>query len=119
MELDLQHPDLATAPSVSQVPRWELYRLLADPVRVRLLALASVEELAVGELAELLGRGSRRSRATQRRCARQGCSPRNATAPGRLAPPRPGAADDPVVADAIGAGRLAVAPTAPSPASTR
>ena len=34
--------------------RWELYRLLSEPVRLRLLALASAEELAVGELAELL-----------------------------------------------------------------
>jgi ArsR family transcriptional regulator len=36
-------------------PRWELYRLLAEPVRLRLLALAAEEELAIGELAELLG----------------------------------------------------------------
>ncbi len=35
--------------------RWQLYRLLSDPTRLRLLALAAVEELSVGELAELLG----------------------------------------------------------------
>jgi DNA-binding transcriptional ArsR family regulator/protein-L-isoaspartate O-methyltransferase len=35
--------------------RWELYRLLGEPVRLRLLALAAEEELAVGELATLLG----------------------------------------------------------------
>lgn len=35
-------------------PRWELYRVLAEPVRLRLLALVSEEELAIGELAELL-----------------------------------------------------------------
>ncbi|MBX3251922.1 MAG: metalloregulator ArsR/SmtB family transcription factor [Myxococcales bacterium] len=35
--------------------RWELYRLLGEPVRLRLLALAAEEELAIGELAELLG----------------------------------------------------------------
>ena len=35
--------------------RWELYRLLGDPFRLRLLALTSEDELAVGELAELLG----------------------------------------------------------------
>ena len=35
--------------------RWQLYRLLSDPFRLRLLALAAVEELALGELAELLG----------------------------------------------------------------
>lgn len=36
-------------------PRWHLYRLLSEPVRLRLLALAAEEELSVGELAELLG----------------------------------------------------------------
>ncbi len=35
-------------------PRWELYRLLSEPVRLRLLALAASEELTIGELAELL-----------------------------------------------------------------
>jgi DNA-binding transcriptional ArsR family regulator/protein-L-isoaspartate O-methyltransferase len=34
--------------------RWQLYRLLSDPMRLRLLALAAEEELSVGELAELL-----------------------------------------------------------------
>ncbi|MBZ0118414.1 MAG: metalloregulator ArsR/SmtB family transcription factor [Sandaracinaceae bacterium] len=45
------HP--GTHPGTSR--RWELYRLLSEPVRLRLLALASAEELTVGELAELLG----------------------------------------------------------------
>jgi len=35
--------------------RWELYRVLAEPVRLRLLALAAAEELAIGELASLVG----------------------------------------------------------------
>ncbi len=35
--------------------RWQLYRALADPARLRLLALAGEEELSVGELAEILG----------------------------------------------------------------
>lgn len=35
--------------------RWELYRLLGEPIRLRLLALAGEDELSVGELAELLG----------------------------------------------------------------
>lgn len=34
--------------------RWELYRVLSEPVRLRLLALAADEELAIGELAVLL-----------------------------------------------------------------
>jgi DNA-binding transcriptional ArsR family regulator len=37
--------------------RWELYRLLADPVRLALLALVEEEELAVGELADILREG--------------------------------------------------------------
>jgi DNA-binding transcriptional ArsR family regulator len=39
----------------AQANRWELYRVLSEPVRLRLLALTAEEELAVGELAELLG----------------------------------------------------------------
>ena len=35
--------------------RWELYRVLGDPLRLQLLAVAAVEELAIGELADLLG----------------------------------------------------------------
>jgi DNA-binding transcriptional ArsR family regulator len=35
--------------------RWQLYRLLSDPTRLKLLALSADEELSVGELAELLG----------------------------------------------------------------
>lgn len=34
--------------------RWELYRVLAEPARLRLLALTAEEELSIGELAELL-----------------------------------------------------------------
>jgi ArsR family transcriptional regulator len=41
-------------PTTETSARWELYRLLGEPVRLRLLALAGEEELAVGELAELL-----------------------------------------------------------------
>jgi ArsR family transcriptional regulator len=35
--------------------RWDLYRVLSEPARLRLLALAAEEELSIGELAELLG----------------------------------------------------------------
>jgi ArsR family transcriptional regulator len=34
--------------------RWELYRILSEPIRLRLLAAAAEEELSIGELAELL-----------------------------------------------------------------
>jgi DNA-binding transcriptional ArsR family regulator/protein-L-isoaspartate O-methyltransferase len=46
-------PVHAAAPGLDG--RWQLYRLLSDPFRLRLLALAGVEELALGELADLLG----------------------------------------------------------------
>lgn len=41
--------------AIASHSRWELYRVLAEPVRLRLLALAAEEELAIGELAALLG----------------------------------------------------------------
>lgn len=43
---------IATTPGSGS--RWELYRVLAEPIRLRLLALAAEEELAIGELAVLL-----------------------------------------------------------------
>lgn len=38
---------------LAESPRWELYRLFAEPFRLRLLALVAEEELSIGELAEL------------------------------------------------------------------
>ena len=45
----------AGAVLASPSTRWELYRVLAEPVRLRLLALAAAEELTIGELADILG----------------------------------------------------------------
>ena len=94
----------AGAVGVDPGSRWELYRLLADPVRPRLLALASVEELGVGELADLLREG-------QPKISRHAAALRDA---GLLTARRqgtwtllrlaPGAAGDAVVADAVAAG---------------
>jgi len=85
--------------------RWQLYRLLSDPVRLRLLALAAEEELSVGELAELLGEA-------QPNVSRHAAPLRQA---GLLADRRQGtrtlmrlsddAGRDPVVRDALEAGR--------------
>jgi ArsR family transcriptional regulator len=85
--------------------RWELYRLLAEPVRLRLLALAAEEELTIGELAELLREG-------QPNVSRHVAPLRKA---GLLAVRKQGtrvlvrlsdeAARDAVVADGLGAGR--------------
>ncbi|MCA9624100.1 MAG: metalloregulator ArsR/SmtB family transcription factor, partial [Myxococcales bacterium] len=89
----------------SGTPRWELYRLLSDPTRLRLLALTEVSELAVSELAELL-------RESQPKVSRHATALREAALLHarkqgtwvllRLAP---GADDDPVVDDALDAGR--------------
>jgi ArsR family transcriptional regulator len=85
--------------------RWQLYRLLADPFRLRLLALAEAEELALGELAELLVE-------SQPNVSRHAAPLRQA---GLLAERRQGtrtlvrldteAAKDPVVVDALETGR--------------
>ncbi|HKY38832.1 MAG TPA: methyltransferase domain-containing protein [Polyangiaceae bacterium] len=93
----------AVAPSFDA--RWQLYRLLSDPFRLRLLALAAVEELALGELAELLGE-------SQPNVSRHAAPLRQA---GLLAERRQGtrtlvrlpaaATTDAVVRDAVAAGR--------------
>ena len=85
--------------------RWQLYRLLSDPTRLKLLALSAEEELAVGELAELLSE-------PQPNVSRQAQPLRQA---GLLSDRKQGtrtlirlaanAADDAVVADALAAGR--------------
>src|SRR5688572_7860377 len=92
---------LATAPET----RWQLYRLLAEPARLRLLALAAEEELSLSELAELLDE-------SQPNVSRHAGPLRQA---GLLAERRQGtrtlvrlaqdACADAVVADAVSAGR--------------
>jgi DNA-binding transcriptional ArsR family regulator len=88
--------------------RWELYRLLGEPLRLKLLALAAAEELAIGELAELLSEA-------QPNVSRQVGAMRKA---GLLAERKQGtrvfvflpeaARGDAVVADALRAGRALV-----------
>ncbi len=89
----------------TQDPRWQLYRLLGEPARLRLLALAGEEELALGEIAELLNE-------SLPNISRHAAPLRHA---GLLAERRQGtrtlvrldseAASDPVVRDAVRAGR--------------
>ncbi|HEY1087885.1 MAG TPA: metalloregulator ArsR/SmtB family transcription factor [Archangium sp.] len=47
-------PGLVHPPSLPRLPRVELFRLLAEPGRLQLLALCEAEELSVSELATLL-----------------------------------------------------------------
>jgi DNA-binding transcriptional ArsR family regulator len=94
---------VAAEPLASE--RWELYRVLSEPLRLRLLALALEEELSIGELAELLGEGqpniSRHTAALRHagllRDRREGTR--------TLVHVAPEAARDPVVADALASGR--------------
>ncbi|MFO0610692.1 MAG: metalloregulator ArsR/SmtB family transcription factor [Polyangiales bacterium] len=86
-------------------PRWELYRLLGDAARLRLMALAAEEELAIGELAELLGEvqpSVSRHVAALRQAGVVGVRRQGTWTLVRLAA---GAGDDPVVADALRTGR--------------
>jgi ArsR family transcriptional regulator len=85
--------------------RWELYRVLSEPARLRLLALAAQEELSIGELAELMDE-------SQPNVSRHATALRTA---GLLRDRREGTrtlvriasevAADPVVADALASGR--------------
>lgn len=95
--------------SARDVPRWELYRLLSDPVRVRMLALCSLEELSVGELAEVLREGQ--PKVSRHAAALREAGVLSARKQGtwvllRLAPR---ADADPVIADAVRAGRASCA----------
>src|SRR5262245_62822234 len=97
------------APSVEIAlrERWELYRLLAEPVRVRLLALTQNIELSVGELAELLREGQpkiSRHAAALREAGLLAARKQGTWTLLRLAP---GALDDAVIADAVHAGTTA------------
>jgi DNA-binding transcriptional ArsR family regulator len=89
----------------STTSRWELYRVLAEPLRLRMLALAAEEELAIGELAVLLSE-------SQPNVSRHSAALKSA---GLLLARRQGtrallriaeaASADPVVADALASGR--------------
>jgi DNA-binding transcriptional ArsR family regulator len=58
------------SPPASPLPH--LFAALADPTRLRVLALLRAMELSVGEIAQVLGQASRACRATSRSCARPG-----------------------------------------------
>jgi DNA-binding transcriptional ArsR family regulator/protein-L-isoaspartate O-methyltransferase len=94
-----------TVPTAPRSERWELYKLLAEPARLRLLALTGEDELAVSELADLLGESQpnvSRHAAPLRQAGLLSVRRQGTWTLMRLAE---GAAVDPVVADALGAGR--------------
>ncbi|HRI71765.1 MAG TPA: metalloregulator ArsR/SmtB family transcription factor, partial [Polyangium sp.] len=93
--------------STDATQRWELYRLLADPVRPRLLALAAAEELGVGELTELLHEAQ--SKISRHASALRDAGLLSARKQGTWTLLRltPGVMADPVVADAVRSGTAA------------
>jgi ArsR family transcriptional regulator len=91
--------------SAQTTTRWELYRVLAEPMRLRLLALAAEEELAIGELASLLGESQpnvSRHMAPLKQAGLVLVRRQGTRAFVRIAE---AAAADPVVADALASGR--------------
>ncbi len=90
---------------IAPITRWELYRLLAEPVRLRLMALAAEEELAVGELADLVGESQPNVSRHLSPLRSAGVLVVRRQGTWTLARLAPKAGDDPVVADALRAGR--------------
>jgi ArsR family transcriptional regulator len=91
--------------SVAQAGRWQLYRLLAEPARLRLLALAALEELSVGELADLVQESQPNVSRHLGPLRQAGLLDDRREGTRVLVRLAGGVDDDPVVADALAAGR--------------
>jgi len=94
--------------TTSEPARWELYKLLAEPLRLRLLALAGVEELAIGELAELLRESQPNVSRHVKPLKRAGLLVVRRQGTRALVRLKAHAQRDPVVADALASGRSLV-----------
>lgn len=88
-----------------QTTRWELYRILAEPVRLRMLALAAEEELTIGELAELLDENQPNVSRHLAPLKQAGLVLVRRQGTRALVRMSEAAAADPVVADALASGR--------------
>jgi ArsR family transcriptional regulator len=89
----------------AEAPRWELYRLLGEPRRLRLLGLTSEDELSIGELAELTGEAQpnvSKHLKLLRKAGLVGVRRQGTRAFARLSG---SAQTDPVLADAVRSGR--------------
>ncbi|MEM1416463.1 MAG: metalloregulator ArsR/SmtB family transcription factor [Myxococcota bacterium] len=92
--------------TVAAAPRrWELYKLLAEPFRLRILALAAAEELAIGELAEALEEPQPNVSRHLKALRRQALLAERREGTRVYVHLDPEIARDPVVADALAAGR--------------
>lgn len=99
-------PSLDAEPALD-VARSDLFRLLADPARLRLLALTAAEELAVGEVAELLGEALPKVSRHAAALRDAGLVTARRQGTWTLLRTTPEALRDAVVADAVRAGRSA------------
>jgi ArsR family transcriptional regulator len=88
--------------------RWELYRLLSEPLRLRLLALCAEEELSVGELSDLLGESQPQVSRNAGPLREAGLLVLRKQGTRSFLQLTPDAGRDPVVADALGSGRALV-----------
>jgi ArsR family transcriptional regulator len=93
------------AADVPSLLRWELYRVLSEPARLRLLALAADEELSIGELAELLEESQPNVSRHAGALRQAGLLMDRREGTRTLVRVAPQAAEDAVVADALASGR--------------
>ena len=96
---------LATQPGVVPAARWELYRLLGEPVRLRLLALVAEDELTVGELSDLLGESQPNASRHAAQLKQAGLIAMRKQGTRALVSLSEGAAKDAVVKDALASGQ--------------
>ena len=90
---------------LSSSQRWELYRVLSEPVRLRLLALAGDDELSIGELADLLGESQPNVSRHATALRQAGLLADRKEGTRTLVRVAPEVVGDPVVADALGSGK--------------
>ena len=93
------------ATSAHRAERWELYKLLAEPIRLKLLALAAEDELAISELSELLDESQPNISRHAAPLRQAGLLSDRKQGTWTLLRLTEGAARDPVVNDALEAGR--------------
>ncbi|HSN97997.1 MAG TPA: methyltransferase [Candidatus Nanopelagicales bacterium] len=89
------------------IARCELYRLLSEPTRLKLLGLAAAEELAIGEMAELLREGQPKVSRHASALREAGLLWARRQGTWTLVRLAPGAREDPLIEDAVQAGTRA------------
>ena len=91
--------------ALAESPRWELYRLLGEPSRLRLIGLTSEDELSIGELAELTGEAQPNVSKHLKQLREAGLVVVRRQGTRALAQLTPDLNGDPLLTDAVQAGR--------------